>query len=67
MVRLCPQTVDYLCDAFTSLDTPYAEGSRPRREPILSRVVPLLFLDPQDVGVGRAHGAGDVHRLWPVR
>ena len=40
MVRLCPETVDYLYGSFTPLDILYQQGSRPKLERILTQIVP---------------------------
>lgn len=39
MVRLCPQTVEYLYGTFTPLDVLYEERSWPRLEDVVSRIV----------------------------
>lgn len=40
MVRLCPETAEYLYHSFSPLDIRYQHGARPKLEGILAQVVP---------------------------
>jgi hypothetical protein len=41
MVRLCPETKDYLYSSFTPLHVPHRQGTRPQLEAVLSNHLPI--------------------------